>query len=214
MSACRSPSSQSKPKDVNRLTTASKLSATKRSSCSRPHARRGLPTGQARTGAGVESARVGLRTDVLDLWVFVKTDDDVARYLLLYTSEEKADRFFGGGRFWQIPGAFLQGGEEVLAALTRVLADLGLEAEHIWAVEHTYLIFNRRFQSLVAIPVFATEVREQGAPRLDWEHSEYGWFSAEECYDRLSFRGLREGLDWTRREISERSSARPEFRLA
>jgi ADP-ribose pyrophosphatase YjhB (NUDIX family) len=155
---------------------------------------------------------VDLRTDTLDLWVFVRTELR-PRYLLLHTSEEKAARFFGGGRFWQIPGAFLRDGEDVVTALRRVLADLALEVEQIWAVEHTYLIFNRRFQSLVAIPVFASEVREQAAPRLDWEHSDYGWFSADECYDRLSFRGLREGLDWTRREISERSSPRPEFRL-
>lgn len=154
-----------------------------------------------------------LRTDTLDLWVFVRAKEG-PRYLLLHTSEEKADRFFGGGRFWQIPGSLLQAGEGVVAALERVLADLGLDAVHLWAVEHTYLIFNRRFQSLVAIPVFAAEVREQVAPRLDREHSEYGWFSAEECYDRLSFRGLREGLDWTRREISEHPSPRPEFRLA
>jgi hypothetical protein len=154
-----------------------------------------------------------LRTDTLDLWVFVRANDG-PRYLLLHTSQEKADRFFGGGRFWQIPGLFLQDGEDVGSALQRLLVDLGLETVHIWAVEHTYLIFNRRFHSLVAIPVFAAEVREQAAPRLDWEHSEHGWFSAEDCYERLSFRGLREGLDWTRSEISEKPSPRPEFRLA
>ena len=100
-----------------------------------------------------------------------------------------------------------------MAALNRVLADLGLEPVNIWAVEHAYLIFNRRLQSLVAIPVFAAEVREPTEPRLDWEHSEHAWLNAEECYTRLSFRGLREGLDWTRREISEQDSPRPEFRL-
>ena len=154
-----------------------------------------------------------LRTDILDVWVFVKPEDG-PRYLLLQTSEEKAERFFGGGRFWQIPGAFLADGEDVVAAVQRVIRDLGLEAVHIWTVEHCYLIFNRRFQSLVAIPVFAAEVRQQLEPRLDWEHSQYGWLSADECYARLSFRGLREGLDWTRLEISERESPRAEFLLA
>ena len=154
-----------------------------------------------------------LRTDVIDLWVFVRTDEG-PRYLLLHTSQEKAERFFGGGRFWQIPGAFLREGEDVVAAIKRVVADLGLEPVHIWAVEHTYLIFNRRLQSLAAIPVFAAEVRTQAEPRLGWEHSEHDWLSAVDCYPRLSFRGLREGLDWTRREISEQESPRAEFLLA
>jgi DNA/RNA-binding domain of Phe-tRNA-synthetase-like protein len=49
----------------------------------------------------------------------------------------------------------------------------------------------------------------QSAPRLGWEHSEHGWLTADECYARFSFRGLREGLDWTRREISERPAPAP-----
>src|ERR671935_457704 len=90
---------------------------------------------------------VELRTDTLDLWVFVRAEEG-SRYLLLHTSQEKADRFFGGGRFWQIPGSFVADGEDVVAALQRLLAELGLDAMDIWAVEHTYLIYNRRFDSL------------------------------------------------------------------
>ena len=60
-----------------------------------------------------------LRTDTLDLWVFARTNDGPC-YLLLHTSQEKADRFFGGGRFWQIPGAFLEDGEDAVSALERV----------------------------------------------------------------------------------------------
>jgi hypothetical protein len=156
---------------------------------------------------------VELKTDTLDLWVFVRSEGE-ARYPLLHTSQEKADRFFGGGRFWQIPGAFIREREDVVSVISRVLGEMRLRAERVWAVEHTYLIFNRRFQSLVAIPVFAAEVGEQATPTLDWEHSESGWFTADACYERLSFRGLREGLDWTRREISENPAPRSEFLLA
>jgi hypothetical protein len=54
-----------------------------------------------------------LRTDAIDLWVFSK-DADTSRYLLLQTSQEKADRWFGGGRFWQIPGPTFRGLREGL----------------------------------------------------------------------------------------------------
>jgi hypothetical protein len=109
-----------------------------------------------------------LRTDVIDVWVFRRGPDGV-RYLLLHTSQEKADRWFGGGRFWQIPGAF---------------------------------------------PVFAAEVGHTGEMRLGWEHSEATWCTSDECRQRLTFRGLLEGLDWVRRYITENEAPRPEFRLA
>jgi len=156
---------------------------------------------------------VDLRTDAIDLWVFSR-NAETPRYLLLQTSQEKADRWFGGGRFWQIPGAFLQGTESVVAAAQRSLGDLGLTAKSIWAVEHVYPIYNRRAESLMLIPVFVAEIESLGSPRLDWEHSEAAWCTADECMQRLSFRGLREGLEWVRLYISENPSPRLEFRLA
>jgi hypothetical protein len=42
---------------------------------------------------------VKLRTDIFDLWVF-RRDPDAVRYLLFHTSQEKADTWFNGGRFW------------------------------------------------------------------------------------------------------------------
>jgi ADP-ribose pyrophosphatase YjhB (NUDIX family) len=154
-----------------------------------------------------------LRTDALDLWVFCRGNDGV-RYLLLQTSQEKADRWFGGGRFWQIPGAFLGNGESVVSAAHRCLAELGLSAKAVWAVEHVYPIYNRRTESLMLIPVFAAEVEGHEKIQLGWEHSEARWCTADECNQRLSFRGLLEGLEWARSYIAENAAPRPEFRLA
>jgi hypothetical protein len=53
-----------------------------------------------------------LLTNAFDLWVFTRSGTESA-YLLLRTSQQKADRFFGGGRFWQIPGAFLEERDEI-----------------------------------------------------------------------------------------------------
>lgn len=63
------------------------------------------------------------------------------------------------------------------------------------------------------IPVFAVEVETHGPITLDWEHAEARWCTAEECRQRLSFRGLLEGLDWLRSYITEVESPRPEFQL-
>jgi 8-oxo-dGTP pyrophosphatase MutT (NUDIX family) len=154
-----------------------------------------------------------LRTDSLDLWAFSRGADGV-RYLLLHTSQGKADRFFNGGRFWQIPATLVEKHESVIDASRRCLTELGLAAKSLWAVEHVYPIYNRRFDSMMLIPVFAAEVDRAQNITLDWEHSEARWCTADECNQLLSFRGLIEGLHWTRAYITEAPSPRPEFRLA
>ena len=153
-----------------------------------------------------------LLTNAFDLWVFTRAGNEPS-YLLLHTSQEKADRFFGGARFWQIPGAFVEEGDEFPSVLERPLTELGLESSAIWAVEHVYPFFNRRFGDLQLIPVFAAEVPDRAEPKLTWEHSEFGWFTAGECEERLTFRGLIEGLEWTRRFISERKRPDEVFRV-
>lgn len=82
-----------------------------------------------------------------------------------------------------------------------------------WAVEHVYPIYNRRFDSMMLIPVFAVEVDRTQGITLDWEHSEARWCTADECSQLLSFRGLHEGLHWTRVYITESAAPRPEFQL-
>jgi hypothetical protein len=102
----------------------------------------------------------------------------------------------------------------VVAATYRCLAELGLSAKAIWAVEHVYPIHNRRTESLMLIPVFAAEIGNLNEVRLNWEHSAAQWCTADECKQRLSFRGLLEGLEWTRSYVTENERPRPEFRLA
>lgn len=131
--------------------------------------------------------------NVFEVWVFRRTDCGV-KYLLLHTSQTKADRYFGGGRFWQIPGGFVEEEEDVTDAIERRLGDFGLGAVSIWAAEHAYTIYNRRFRSMQIVGVYAAEV-DQESVRLDpEEHSEAGWYSLDECLDRVHYRGLKDGL--------------------
>lgn len=153
-----------------------------------------------------------IRTNTFDLWVFHR-HEGVPKYLLLHTSQEKANKWFGGGRFWQIPCAESKAGQALVEALRECLADFLLTPKSLWAVEHTYTIYNRRRDDLEMIPVFAAEVDHESAVPLSWEWSESGWFSAAECEGLLTFRGLREGLYWTRQYITESKQPAEEFRL-
>ncbi len=91
---------------------------------------------------------------------------------------------------------------------------MGLRARSLWAVEHIYTIYNRRYDEIMIVPVFAAEVTGTPNVPLTWEHSEAGWYTADECFERLNFRGLREGLKWTREYIAEPAEPSVVFRLA
>jgi ADP-ribose pyrophosphatase YjhB (NUDIX family) len=136
---------------------------------------------------------MNLTSNVIDVWAFRRTDSG-PRFLLLYTTEEKARRYFNDGRFWQIPSDSVNDGEKVTDAVRRELSRFGLTATSIWAGEHAYIIYNRRFDEMQIISVYAAEVAETAARIDPSEHSEYDWLPYEACLDRVHFRGLKDGL--------------------
>lgn len=134
-----------------------------------------------------------LAANVFDVWVFRRTADGT-EYLLLYTSIEKAERHFNGGRFWQIPSGVVGEGESITHAIVRDLARYGLTASAIWAGEHAYVIYNRRFDEMQMIGVYAAEVADAPVQLDPAEHAESAWLPAEECMQRVHYRGLKDGL--------------------
>lgn len=153
-----------------------------------------------------------LKADVFDVWAFRRTSSGV-EYLLLHASQDKADRYFNGGRFWQIPSGSIKASEKVVAAVARLLGGFGLTASGIWAAEHVYTIYNRRFECMMIIGVYAAEVNP-GDIRLDpAEHAEYRWCSYEEALGLVNYRGLRDGLRSTREYVTGPATPLPELRL-
>ena len=134
-----------------------------------------------------------LNPRVFDVWPFRRQASGV-EYLLLQTSELKAERYFNGGRFWQIPSGVFRDGETVPAALDRELSAYGLHAHSIWAAEHAYTIYNRRFHEIQIISVYAAEL-PGGDPQLNpAEHSLFGWFRYDAALAAVHYRGLKDGL--------------------
>ena len=134
-----------------------------------------------------------LADDIFDVWAFRRRPEGTV-FLLLHTSAEKAERFFNGGRFWQIPCGRVGDGEAVTDAINRELGSFGLRSKTIWAAEHAYVIYNRRFEEMQAIGVFAAEVEAADVVLDPTEHSEARWLSLDECLKRVHYRGLKEGL--------------------
>jgi hypothetical protein len=134
-----------------------------------------------------------LAANVFDVWTFRRRAETV-EFLLLYTSAEKAERYFNGGRFWQIPSDFVNDGESITDSICRVLTSYGLRPKCIWAGEHAYLIYNRRFAEMQAIAVYAAEVDDAAVRLKASEHAEYEWLPFEHCLGRVHYRGLKDGL--------------------
>jgi hypothetical protein len=134
-----------------------------------------------------------LAPNVFDVWAFQRKTEGVV-FLLLYTSVEKATRYFNGGRFWQIPSDSVNDGESIVDAVGRVLHRHGLRPRSIWAGEHAYLIYNRRFAEMQAIAVYAAEVDDAAVLLEPSQHSEYAWLPFDTCLERVHFRGLKDGL--------------------
>jgi hypothetical protein len=134
-----------------------------------------------------------LAANVFDVWAFQRRAEGVV-FLLLRTSVEKAERYFNGGRFWQIPSDSVGDGESVTDAIGRVLGRHGLRPKCIWAGEHAYLIYNRRFAEMQAIAVYAAEVDDAEVRLEPSEHSEHQWLPFDACLERVHYRGLKDGL--------------------
>ena len=66
-----------------------------------------------------------LAANIFVVWAFRRTPDG-PRFLLLHTSVEKAERWFNGGRFWQIPSNFVKDEEHVTDAIARLLEATGV----------------------------------------------------------------------------------------
>jgi 8-oxo-dGTP pyrophosphatase MutT (NUDIX family) len=155
-----------------------------------------------------------LNPAVYDLWVYRPVSAGV-EFLLLQTSQQKADRHFSGGRFWQIPSGVFESGESVPAAVDRELAPYGLSAREIWAAEHAYTIYNRRFHEIQIISVFAVAVDPAvTSVRLEPdEHSDYEWASYENALARVHYRGLKDGIRSVNEYVTGVAHPAPELRL-
>jgi hypothetical protein len=153
-----------------------------------------------------------LAANVFDVWAFRRTPEGL-RFLLLHTSVEKAERFFNGGRFWQIPSNATKDGEHITDAIARTLRAFGLKARSIWAGEHTYTIYNRRFNEMQIIGVYAAEVLESVVRLEAAEHAEYQWLTAQECLQRVHYRGHKEGLRSVQEYVTDVAAPAPELCL-
>lgn len=154
-----------------------------------------------------------LQFNVFDVWVFRRLSSGGVEYLLLHTSQQKADRWFNGGRFWQIPSNITQASEGICPAITRLLQQYELDPKALWLAQHAYTIYNRRFDCVQIITVYAAEVSAARVELDPVEHAEYRWCTYEDAYNLVTYQGLKDGLSSTREYVTSRASPPRELQL-
>lgn len=149
---------------------------------------------------------------VFDVWTFRRTPTGI-EYLLLHTSQAKADRWFNGGRFWQIPSNRFGESERATDGISRLMARFGVPLVGIWAAEHVYTIYNRRFDAIQIITVFAAEAAGSEITLDPEEHSEFRWCPYDEAMSLVAYRGLKEGLASVRSYVTGPATPLRELQL-
>jgi len=115
--------------------------------------------------------------------------------------------------FWQIPSGVFQGEERVPEAFDRALSAYGIRAHGIWAAEHAYTIYNRRFHEIQIISVYAAEVSGSDPQLNAAEHDASGWFQYEAALAAVHYRGLKDGLRSVREYVTGPTAPAPELCL-
>jgi hypothetical protein len=103
--------------------------------------------------------------------------------------------------------------EGIVDAIDGLLAGFELTAMAVWAAEHVYTIYNRRFACMQIFGVYAAEVAASAVKLAPDEHSEYRWCTFHQALQAVTYRGLKDGLQSTREYVTGRAAPPPELRL-
>lgn len=155
-------------------------------------------------------------THSFDLWAFTIIDE-AYHFLLLRTSQEKADQWFGGGQFWHPPGGRMspEASEYPMAdILSATLQLYGLEPLSIFYADFAYAHFSRQLNGMETIPVFAGAVNFSDEIKINNQHESFEWLNAKDALERMAYRGHKEGLKSVLANVTGAAKPRPELRLA
>ncbi len=118
-----------------------------------------------------------VRTDVVDVYVFVRTQSHVQFLQILRAREPML------GSWHPVMGHVEPGETAIQAAARECLEELGLDvrsAVGFWALEETFPFYLPARDAVMMSPRFAVEVREGWQPVLNAEHSDARWVAGDE----------------------------------
>ena len=85
---------------------------------------------------------------------------------------------------WRMIGGKVEAGETYWQAALRELdEETGLSPSLFWTVPSVNQFYEHKTDTILTIPVFAAEIRENEEIVLDSEHSKFDWFPVQKAVD-------------------------------
>lgn len=97
---------------------------------------------------------------------------------------------------WQMVSGSVDEGEKAHQTAKReILEETGILPQKMWVVPNVNSFYSHKSDSISLIPVFLAKADNSAEVILSDEHTEYGWFEAEEARKMLNWPGQKKSLD-------------------
>lgn len=119
---------------------------------------------------------------LIDLYAY-RTIDNRVEFLLLKRAKGK---IYEGQ--WRMIGGKVEVNETYWqGALRELKEETGLVPKTFWTIPSVNTFYEHKSDTVHHIPAFAAELGETDFPKLDDEHTEFGWFALEEAAERVTW---------------------------
>ncbi len=119
---------------------------------------------------------------LIDLYPY-RMVDETPEFLLL----KRSDKVIYSGEWRMIGGKVKEGEHRADAALRELREETGLIPSLFWAIPSVNSFYDVKNDAVHSIPAFACEIGYGSEIKLNHEHTDYGWFTAEKATEIISW---------------------------
>jgi dATP pyrophosphohydrolase len=131
-----------------------------------------------------------IKTDMIEAHIYREFKGE-SEFLLIKRSERE---IYPG--LWQMVSGKIEKGEKAHQAAKReILEETGLLPVKMWVAPNINSFYSAEDDSITFLPVFLALVKPGDEVLLSDEHTDYGWFSALEAKEMLSWPGQKNSID-------------------
>jgi dATP pyrophosphohydrolase len=129
-------------------------------------------------------------SNMIEAHIFRETENGL-QFLLL----KRAEKEIYPGVWQMITGKVEEGETAYQAAIREIKEETGLKPERLWVVPNVNTFYSHETNEISMLPVFAAVVKGNVDVIICDEHSDSGWYNAEESKKILAWEGQRQSVE-------------------
>jgi dATP pyrophosphohydrolase len=129
-------------------------------------------------------------SNMIEAHIFRETENGL-QFLLL----KRAEKEIYPGLWQMITGKVEEGETAYQAAIREIKEETGLKPERFWVVPNVNTYYSHEMNEISILPVFAALIKGNVDVIICDEHSDSGWYSADEAKKILAWEGQRQSVD-------------------